>query len=143
MRGRQDHAARLQVLTHHLLEQRNARRVQVGDGFIQYPQRTGAEQDSRNGDTSLLARRQRANGQPGTVWDLQPDQRRVPLLRAEGVPNANTELQVLERRQVGLQRVRVSEIRKVLVIAVTPDIHTLATPTNLARLERQQPCRTT
>src|SRR4051794_2750694 len=105
MRGRQNHSACGQMCIHELLEQTHAVRIQIRDRLVEYPQACLREKNSRNGDTTLLTRGQRADRKIRTVENLQTLEYDKDVGGADLTPNTDPKLQVFERGQIGFQRV--------------------------------------
>src|SRR4051812_39577133 len=142
MRGCRNHSPRDQMCIHELLEQVHTVRIQIRDRFIEYPQVCLRQKNSRNGDTTLLARGKRADRKIRTVGNLQTLEYDMDVGGADLTPHAHPKLKVFERGEIGFERVCVSEIRQVTVILLASLVEACALPSNLAGLDRQQISRT-
>ena len=73
------------------------------------------------------------------MLDLQARKRGAQLLLQDRPAQRDAVLQVLERGEVGFERIDMSEVRELLVIVVATLVQLLPAPDDLARLRRQQP----
>ena len=113
-----DQAAGPEMLAHHSGEQALRSCVERGRGLVEQPQRPPRDEQPRERDSPLLARRQRAHRKIGDMGEAEPPERREPSPAARiASENARPELQILPRGESPLQGVGVADAMRLLAQA--------------------------